>query len=402
MKILMVNKFLAENGGSERYMIDLGEHLSKKGHSVEYFGMDQPGKAVGNSFGIYTKCIDYHTDNLKDKLSSAVGTVYSAEAKRKMREMLVRFQPDVVHLNNFNYQLTPSVIEAVAEWRWKNKRKCRIIYTAHDYQLLCPNHMMLKNQECCDACLKGNYLHCIAGKCIHGSALRSALGAAEAVYWHAGKTYREIDAVICCSDFMKAMFDRQTKIGRKTVALHNFTDVIKPEGLPKKQQVLYFGRFSEEKGMKTLLAVCRSFPNVHFVFAGTGPLEDEINKLPNAENRGFLGKEELFALIEESAFSIYPSEWYENCPYSVMESIQLGTPAVASRIGGIPELIEDGRTGMLFESGNADSLSACIRKLINDPDYLVRLQEGCRSAHVPGPEEYTEELLKIYRGADNG
>lgn len=402
MKILMVNKFLAENGGSERYMIDLGQALCAMGHTVEYFGMDQPDKAAGNSFGIYTKNVDYHTDSRKEKIAAAFSTIYSSEAKKKMLAILERFEPDAVHLNNFNYQLTPSVIEAVSSWRKANHRKCRLVYTAHDYQLLCPNHMMLKNHTCCDACVRGSYFNCISGKCIHNSAMRSALGAAEAFYWHHKKTYQEIDTIICCSDFMKTMFERNEKLSRNAIALHNFTDRIVPADLPKKQQVLYFGRFSEEKGMKTLLSVCKACPDVHFVFAGTGPMEEEINQLPNAENRGFLGKDALFTLIGESAFSVYPSEWYENCPYSVMESIQLGTPVIASRIGGIPELIEDGVSGLLFESGDAGELCECVNRLIQDREYLCRLQENCRKVSFPSAEEYIKDLLQIYRGTYHG
>ena len=232
--------------------------------------------------------------------------------------------------------------------------------------------------------------------------MRSALGAAEAFYWHHKKTYQEIDTIICCSDFMKTMFERNEKLSRNAIALHNFTDRIVPADLPKKQQVLYFGRFSEEKGMKTLLSVCKACPDVHFVFAGTGPMEEEINQLPNAENRGFLGKDALFTLIGESAFSVYPSEWYENCPYSVMESIQLGTPVIASRIGGIPELIEDGVSGLLFESGDAGQLCECVNRLIQDREYLCRLQENCRKVSFPSAEEYIKDLLQIYRGTYHG
>ena len=116
---------------------------------------------------------------------------------------------------------------------------------------------------------------------------------------------------------------------------------------------LYFGRFSEEKGIGTLIKVCRELPDVQFIFAGTGPLEETVSGVKNIKNVGFQKGEALEKLIREARFSIYPSEWYENCPFSVMESQMYGTPVLGADIGGIPELIQVGKTGELFESGNA-------------------------------------------------
>ena len=120
--------------------------------------------------------------------------------------------------------------------------------------------------------------------------------------------------------------------------------------------VLYFGRFSEEKGIGTLIKVCKELPDVQFIFAGTGPLEETVNGIKNIKNVGFQKGEALEKLIREARFSIYPSEWYENCPFSVMESQMYGTPVLGANIGGIPELIQVGKTGELFESGNGKDL----------------------------------------------
>ena len=119
--------------------------------------------------------------------------------------------------------------------------------------------------------------------------------------------------------------------------------------LPQKY-VLYFGRYSEEKGIGTLVRVCESLPQIPFVFAGAGPLEDRVNGVSNIENVGFKSQDELEILIRNAAFSIYPSEWYENCPFSVMESQMYGTPVLGANIGGIPELIVEGKTGELLQN----------------------------------------------------
>ena len=141
MKILMVNKFLYPNGGSETYIFKLGEQLQKMGHEVQYFGMEHEGRIVGNRAQLYTTDMDFHGGGLR-KLLYPVRIIYSAEAKKKMRLVLEDFQPDVVHLNNINFQLTPSVIYAVRACEKKHGRHIRLVYTAHDYQWICKKHMM--------------------------------------------------------------------------------------------------------------------------------------------------------------------------------------------------------------------------------------------------------------------
>ena len=165
----------------------------------------------------------------------------------------------------------------------------------------------------------------------------------------------------------------------------------------KKNYVLYFGRFSTEKGIETLIQVCKQLPNVPFIFAGTGPLEETINDIPNIKNVGFQKGKALEKLIREAQFSIYPSEWYENCPFSVMESQMYGTPVLGARIGGIPELIEEGRTGELFESGNAEDLKNKIRKFWDDKELCVRYSKNCKNISFDTVDKYYEKLMKVYQ-----
>ena len=134
MRILLINKFLHPNGGSETYIFKLGEHLQKKGHEVQYFGMEHPERCVGNHIDSYTENMDFHNGNIFSKITYPIKTIYSKEARKKLRLVLDDFKPDVCHLNNFNYQLTPSIILEIVKWRNDNNRECKIIYTAHDYK----------------------------------------------------------------------------------------------------------------------------------------------------------------------------------------------------------------------------------------------------------------------------
>lgn len=365
MKILMVNKFLYPNGGSETYIFKLGQELQNQGHRVEYFGMEHPGRIVGNRVNAYTSNMDFHGGSKLEKLLYPIKTIYSREARKKIRLVLEDFQPDICHLNNFNYQLTPSIILEIRKWEKQSGHPCKIIYTAHDYQLVCPNHMCRNpNSELnCEKCLNGHFLSCAAGRCVHGSLAKSAVGTAEAVFWKWMGVYRQIDHIICCSEFMKTKLDTNPVLAEKTVVLHNFVDVIREKTACKKDYVLYFGRFSKEKGVQTLIEVAKQLPKIPFVFAGSGPLESLIDGTPNIQNVGFQSGKELEKLVREARFSVYPSQWYENCPFSVMESIAYGTPVLGAAIGGIPELIRPGITGELFESGNAQALKAQIQAL---------------------------------------
>lgn len=399
MRVLMINKFLHPNGGSETYIFKLGEYLTAQGHEVQYFGMEHEGRCVGNRVNAYTSDMDFHGGSKLAKLTYPLKTIYSAEARQKLALVLEDFRPDVCHLNNFNYQLTPSILLEIEKWR-KAGHPCRVVFTAHDYQLVCPNHMCNNpgTGENCEKCLGGHFLNCTKGRCIHGSLAKSAVGTLEAVFWNAQGAYKAIDSMICCSEFLKSKMDTNPLFAQKTVAMHNFVERVPQKKTEKKDYVLYFGRFSKEKGMETLIHVCKALPQVQFVFAGTGPLEGEIAGVPNIRNVGFQRGEALETLIREARFSIYPSEWYENCPFSVMESQMYGTPVLGADIGGIPELIENGKTGELFTSGSERELKTKIETLWNDRALTERYSRNCAGISFDDIEAYTGKLLRIYAG----
>lgn len=399
MKVLMINKFLHPNGGSETYIFRLGDYLKSQGHEVQYFGMEHAGRCVGNRVNAYTSDMDFHGGSKLSKLTYPIKTIYSSEARKKLRLVLEDFRPDVCHLNNFNYQLTPSILLEIAKWK-REGHPCRVVYTAHDLQLVCPNHMCSNPNtgENCEKCLGGHFLNCTKGKCIHGSLAKSAVGTLEAVLWNGCGVYKNIDVIICCSEFLKTKMGTNPLFAGKTVAMHNFVDRISYEKAEKKDYVLYFGRFSREKGIDTLIQVCKALPEIPFIFAGTGPLEEEIAGVPNIQNVGFQRGQALEALIREARFSVYPSEWYENCPFSVMESQMYGTPVLGANIGGIPELIEPDKTGELFESGNAAQLKEKIQALWENRELTDRYSENCADVRFDDVARYTEKLMKLYKG----
>lgn len=395
MKILMINKFLYPKGGSETYVLKLGGILESHGHEVQYFGLQNEKNTVRNQADAYVSHLDF-SEGIRKNLMAPFRIIYSAEARKKIRMVLDDFQPDVLHLNNIQYHLTPSIILEAQKYRKETGRKVKIICTAHDYQMICPSHGLFDSKlQICEKCLGGNYTHCLKTKCVKGSRAKSFLGMLDAYFWKWSKAYDYIDKIICCSEFLKSKLDTQKRLRIKTVALHNFVDMVPAVEVQKENYILEFGHLSKDKGTLTLLEVAKRMPDIQFVFAGYGEAEAEIAKVSNAEYVGFKTGRELEMLIRKAKVSIHPSEMYENCPFTVIESQMYSTPVVGARIGGIPELIAEGKSGELFTPGDSDDLERAIRKVLS-PEALEKYIQGCKMQKFETPDSYYEKLMGIY------
>lgn len=396
MKILMVNKFLYPKGGAETYVLKLGAILESHGHEVQYFGLANEKNTVGNRAGAYVSHLDFST-GIRNNLGAPFRIIYCTEARKKIRAVLEDFQPDVVHLNNIQFHLTPSIILETHKYRTQTGQQVKIICTAHDYQLICPSHGLFDSDiQVCEKCLGGNYTHCLRTKCVKNSRAKSLLGMLDAYFWKWSRAYSYIDTIICCSHFLKSKLDTQQRFREKTVAIHNFVDAVPKMEVEKEGYVLEFGHLCRDKGTYTLLEAARRMPEVQFVFAGYGEAEAEIARVPNARFVGFQTGTALEMLIRKATVSVYPSQWYENCPFSVIESQMYGTPVVGARMGGIPELIAEGQTGELFEAGNADDLEQKLRKLLDTPGLARQYAQACLEAPFETSESYYRKLMDIY------
>ena len=396
MRILMINKFLYPKGGSETYVLKLGKILQDHGHEVQYFGLENEKNTVGNAVGALVSDMDFG-QGIRKNLKAPFRIIYSTEARKKIRLVLDDFQPDVVHLNNIQFHLTPSMILETEKYRKETGRNVKIIYTAHDYQLICPSHGLFDaDLQICEKCLGGNYTHCLRTKCVKGSRAKSLLGMLDAYFWKWSKAYSHIDTIVCCSHFLKSKLDTQERFRSKTMAIHNFVDKVQPVAVEKEDYVLEFGHLSKDKGTLTLLEVAKRMPEVRFVFAGFGAAEAAIQEVPNAEYVGFKTGKDLEMLIRKAAVSVCPSEIYENCPFSVIESQMYRTPVVVSRMGGAPELLTEGKTGEIYEAGDADALERILRKMIYTEGLLEQYSENCANQEVETPKSYYQKLMAIY------
>ena len=390
----MVNKFLYPAGGAETYMFGLGDYLKSLGHQVEYFGMYSDNNCVSNSINCLTDNIDFKNASLTDKLKYSLKTIYSKEAAIKIGKVIEAFKPDVVHLNNINFQLTPSIIYEI------KKHNIPIVQTVHDVQIACPNHRMYNeaSEKICSACADGKFINCTKHKCVHGSSLKSLIASIESYYYHSKGTYNLVDAYICPSRFMADTIIRAGVSSEKTTVIHNYCSrygPLKPKSNDN-DYVLYFGRLSIEKGIKTLTDVCKELPDINFIFAGTGDLEKLCQGIDNVKCVGFKSGNELNELIRNAKFSVCPSVCYENCPMSIIESLSLGTPVIVSDLGGAPELIENGKTGFIFKAYDKTDLKNKILNLYSNQELIDKMSESCIELSSNTIEKYTEKLLEIY------
>ena len=398
MKILMVNKFLHPAGGAETYTFEVGKGLSDKGHDVAYFGMEHPGRIVGNRLNQYVSEKDFHKGGLK-QLLYPLSIIYSAEARRKFTLVMDDLEPDIVHINNFNYQITPSILYAVRDYMKRNGKRIKTVLTAHDYQLLCPNHLFNNpnTYENCEKCTNGNYAHCISGRCIHGSWTRSLLGSIEGALYRTLGTYRMFDDIICPSSFLAGKFEQQPTFKGKCTVIQNFSQPMRKGDYTRGDYVLFFGRVSPEKGVGTLIEAAKRLPHIPFIVAGGGPMVDDLAGIANLKFVGFKRGEDLESLIGQALFTVAPSRWYENCPFSVIESQLLGTPVIGSNIGGMLELIRQGVDGEFFEFGNAQALADTIDSLWRDRDRCARYAAACDRKTFIDIDGYVERVLQVYQ-----
>lgn len=402
MKILMVNKFLYPRGGAESYMLKIGEEFKKQGNEVEYFGMYDDKNTVFNSAGQYTRNMDFHTNSLK-KLLYPFKIIYSFEARKKIGMVLDKFKPDVIHLNNINFQLTPSVIDAA------KKRNIPVIWTLHDYQLVCPNHLLYTENGVCEKCVGRKKTDCIKNKCIHSSFVKSVIGVLEAKFYKNKGTYKKVDAFIAPSEFLykKLTDDNKQLFLGKTFVLHNF---VNKRDLPQNAKsnfdfpyVAFAGRLSAEKGTGVLAQTAKLLPEVKFVVMGNGPEEKAFNGISNIIKTGFVTGEELDINIAKAKAVAVPSVCFENCPMTILEAQMFGVPCVTMNMGGMAELVEDNVTGVLSKSVSPKDFAKAVKKILSNEEALKNMKENCLAKAKTSltAEDYCKKLTEIYKNIIN-
>lgn len=410
MRILQINKFFWLSGGAESYMFDLSALLESQGHEVLHFSMSDPRNRPSAQSEYFAQHLDYKgigpVDGFRRAGRILGGTVYSFDTREKLRRLLRDLRPDVAHIHLVDHHLSPSVLHALRD------ESVPAVQTAHDYKLVCPNYQMYipRTGEVCERCLSGNYYHCAIQRCLKNSFPGSAL-AAGAKYFHrsTGIFERNIHTFLYATDFVRSKLEQGGMPAAKLRHVPLYIDLSRFR-VPRSRgdYIVYAGRLSPEKGLATLLKAMRLLPDVPLRLVGDGPyrgaLEAQVRDLglSNVEFTGFLSGGAYARQLAGARLLVLPSEWYETCGLVIWEANALGVPAIGARIGGIPESIGDGETGLLFEPGNPADLAEKIRTLLGHPERAEEMGARGRGRVEAQCGAHYERIMAAYGGAMTG
>lgn len=389
MRILLCNKFYYRRGGDCIYTLNLEALLKAQGHDVAVFAMEHPD-TLDTPWRRYFPP-EVNLSSASSKARFFLRSLGGGGTASRFKSLLKEFKPDVVHLNNIHSQLSP-VIADIA-----HKCGCKVVWTLHDYKLLCPRYDCMRHgTEPCDLCFsdKNNVLK---QKCMKDSLPASIMAYCEAVRWNRDTLETCTDAFICPSHFMKSKMEQGGFNPAKLHTVCNFIDTEKcrrDDYTERGDYYCYVGRLSTEKGVETLARVAASLPH-KLVVIGDGPLKETLPKSSGIEYVGRKDWGDIKHIAGLARFLVIPSECFENNPLSVIEALCLGTPVLGARIGGIPELIDEGTDGLCFESGNEEAFARKIEKMFSlQFDYTAI----ATAAQVRfSAETYYARIMEIYK-----
>lgn len=407
MKILQVDKFFWLFGGAERYMFEVSELLKHRGHDLCYFSMQHPRNFESEYSKYFVSNVEYRGSSVSYKLRTipkTLGkTIYSFESKRKLSRLLSKERVELSHLHLISHHISPSILHVLREF------DIPTVQTCHDYKWVCPAYQLYihHKNKICERCLGGQYYHIFKHRCLKNSFCISALSGVAAYIHTAIKIVEEnIDLFIAPSQFIANKLIQGGIPEKKVRYLHNFLNLNAYE--PKYDvgdYAVFVGRLQPEKGIKTLIASMAIARNTPLVVVGEGEQRQELEQYVSAQGVknvrfvGYKAGEELKNLIRESAFLVVPSECFDICPMVTLEAYALGKPVVASRIGGIPESIDEEETGLLFEPGNASELAEKIQILAGDKKRCEEMGRRGRAKIEQISGEHYDRLMELYKEA---
>jgi glycosyltransferase involved in cell wall biosynthesis len=336
------------------------------------------------------------------KIGTALQVPYSFPGRRLAAARIRAFQPDIVHVHNFFPALSPSVYDA-----------CRaagvaVVQTLHNYRLVCANALLFRDGGICTECLDRTLsLPAIRHNCYRGSKAGSAAVAAMIALHRARQTWAgRVQRFIVLTQFARDLFTRHAQIPAAKICIKPNSAPDPGRGAGAGGYALYVGRLSQEKGIEPLLAaaVHGEGLGMPLLVAGDEPLRNKVHALcapGKLEYAGLQDSAGVRRLMLEARVLLLPSLWYEGLPMVVPEAFGAGLPIVASRIGALETLIEDGGNGLLAEPGNPADLAAAVRRVAAGGDFEQGLRLRARATYeeLYQPDANLRLLLEIYRQA---
>lgn len=390
MKILLVNNYGYVRGGAETVFLNTAKLLKSKSHQV-------------NLFSLATENEQYNQVDFSIRQSQFFfNRFYSFKAKRKISEVLDSFKPDIVHINNIIGGITFSILPEI------KKRKIPVVITIHDFRILCPVGIFVNGKKkICEKCKVGKYYHCVLNNCNPDGLLKNIMITAESylrdIFLHHEKYF---DKYIFVSNFTKNKFlEFFPRLNSKSEVVYNFTTRFNKE-IIKGKYFLYLGRLDREKGIDILTSAFKNLDEYELIILGKGKLENELLNLniPNIKYLGFKTGKELEDYIINSYFVIIPSSCYETLSMTAVEAISMSKPIIASNLGGLIELTDDGKNGLIFEAHNSQSLITTIKysaNLSDDEYHKMSSNSFSYALQNFSSELYYEKLFNIYQSLLN-
>ncbi|MGC1778482.1 MAG: glycosyltransferase [Xanthobacteraceae bacterium] len=359
--LLSINNYFYPRGGADILFLEQNRMFENLGWQVVPFAMRHPENLPSPWSEYFPDEIEYgHSYSLAEKLVRAPRTIYSLQARRRIESLLERVNPRIAHVHNVYHHLSPSILSSL------KTRGIPVVLTIHDPKLTCPARTLMVGSQPCERCRGGSFHHVVLNRCVKGSLLLSGVVMVESYVHRLLRLYESnVTRFVAPSRFILEKFLQWGWPRDRIMYIPNFVDIgrFQPEA-PIGRRFVYFGRLSKEKGGSTLLRAAAKAKQP-LTLVGSGPEESELKRLAasldiDVHFAGLQHGDALAALVESARAVVVPSECFENAPLAVLEAYAAGRPVIGANIGGIPELVLEGRTGALFPAGDADALAATL------------------------------------------
>ncbi|MCD4694374.1 glycosyltransferase family 4 protein [bacterium] len=402
MKILLVNNYHYLRGGSERTYFDVSNLLKEQGHEVFYLSTINPKNKEIGSHKYFVKDYDLSKKySLLKKIQIFFRIIHNFEAKKMAQKIIKEKKIDIVHLHNIYHHLSPVVIKVF------KKNNIPLVASLHDYKMICPNYKMFNRGKVCTKCIKGNYLNCLKDKCIDDSYVKSLVLIIEAFINK--KIYKKIDLFICPSKRQKEFFIKAGVDRKKLTVLPHFFETNNFNNSNEYQErdyLLYYGRLSREKGVDILIKALADIPNEKLLIVGEGEDKARLKRLVfdlglgnRVEFNPWASGDSLTRTIKEAKAVVFPFIWEEVFGYTLLESLFLNKLIIASNIGAVPEIIDNGNNGILFNIGDINDLKDKILQIKEYKKYI--LLNTKKSILKYEQKTYYQNLMEIYKKLTN-
>ncbi len=378
MKILIAHNEYQYRGGEDTVVDAEIALLRSRGHEVE----------------VYRR----HNGELQhmSAAAAAVSTVWSRRTVDDARRICRAFQPDLIHVHNTFPLISPSLYWFAA------RHGIPLIQTLHNFRLLCPQAALLRRGSVCEDCVGKTPWRAVTRKCYRQSTLQSAVAAGMLVTHRMLGTYHDhVTNYIALNAFCRDKFIAGGLPGERICIKPNFAVASKSLDWTERRGGLFVGRLSMEKGLDVLMAAMRGLPAGAIQVIGSGPLEEAVRQAFGADYLGYKSSEHMMALLRQAEFLVAPSTGIETFGLVAIEAFACGTPVIASRQGGLGELVADGVTGLLVNPGDAADLAAKIAWARAHPEHMMEMGRAARAEYEA---KYTPEcnyriLIRIYEDA---